>query len=158
MSPVTQTLTTEATEAFALLDKDSTGSIKTKDMGFLLRSLGLELSPTDVKEMERNADPFSSGFVKQADFFRQLEPASVIAQRAKTETRMALKEMAVGLARLFENKRTSDGSVSAREFRLALTRVGEKLSDDEFAEMCRDLKADANGRINVDSLSDLILA
>jgi calmodulin len=150
-----ENLVKEATEAFAFFDKGSEGSIKTKDMQVALRSLGFSFSPAQLKEMERDADPATMGYVKQADFLRQLSKAAVFTQQAKQETRKALQEMAQGMARLFEHKQTSDGTVSSQVFRHALTRVGDRLSDDEFTEMCKTLKVD-NGRIKLDVLSDFM--
>ncbi len=159
MNPtVSADLLKEAKDAFALFDKDSKGSIKTKDLAIVLRSLGFGLSAEALKEMERNADPGDLGVVKQQDFVRQLDKAVAFAQESKNETRKALKEMAVGIARLFENKSSSDGTISVKEFKNALVHVGEKLTEDEFTEMCKDLKVDAAGRISVDALGDFIVA
>ena len=159
MSKVSEETISQAREAFALFDKDSTGSIKTKDLGLLLTSVGFGLPPAALKQLERDADPFSAGTIKQAEFLRILDSAARMAEAWKSDTRKALTEMAIGLARLFEKKNNSDGStVSAKEFRLALTRMGQKLSDEEFTEMCRGIEIDSNGRIKIESLSNHILA
>ena len=155
---VSADLAKEAKEAFALFDKDSKGTIKTKDLGIVLRSLGFGLSASQLKEMEHNADPGDLGYVRQQDFLRQLGTAVEFANESKSETRKALKEMAIGLGRMFENKKTADGMISVKEFRNALIHIGEKLSDEEFTEMCKDLKVDGSGRMKVDELADFILA
>jgi len=158
MSTVSADLTKEAKDAFALFDKDSKGTIKTKDLGIVLRSIGFGLSAAQLKTMEQNADPGDLGVVKQQDFLRQLGTAVEYANESKNETRKALKEMATGLGRMFEGKKTADGTISIKEFRNALIHIGEKLSEEEFTEMCKNIKVDDSGRMKVDELADAILA
>ena len=153
---VSHELVKEAKDAFALFDKQSEGSIKTRDMGLILRSLGFALSVSELKKMEKDADKDGMGYVELPDFLRQLDKAVALAHASKEETKKAIKSMGEGLARLMENKKTSDGTIASRDFRQVLTRVGERLSPDEFTEMCHDLEV-SNGRISIDNITKYVL-
>jgi calmodulin len=153
---VSHELMKEAKVAFALFDKQSGGTIKTRDMGLILRSLGFALSGSDIKKMEKDADKDGMGLVKLPDFLRQLDAALALTRASKEETKKAIKLMDDGLARLVENKRSGSGSISSHYFRQALTRMGERMSQDEFVEMCRELEV-VDGRITVDALTKYVV-
>ena len=145
----------EAQEAFVLFDKDSAGHIPTKDMGLVLRSLGYSLSAGQLRELEQKADPSKSGRIKLADFMPQVLAAESIARESSAVAQKSLKQLAIGVQQLFEGKTPSEASkadsISLDDFKQIMTRIGERLSQTEFTDMCKDLEME-NDRIKIDNL------
>lgn len=145
----------EAQEAFALFDKQSSGSIETKDLGMVLRALGYSVSASQLKEIEKDADPEGSGYVKQSDFMRSVSKAESLAKASNIGAKKAIKEMGAGVQSLLEGKKVKNPeaaySISAADFKHMMTRVGEKVSASEYNDMIKDLEMDGN-RIKLDTL------
>ena len=150
-----ETIQNEANEAFSLFDKDSSGAIQTKDLGLVLRSLGYAISAVQLQQLEHNADPSQLGFVKQDDFMRQVARAESLARESDAGAKISLKGLGVGLQQLLESKSihnsNMEDSINAGDFRHVMTRMGEKISQDEFTELCKDLEI-VDGRIKISTL------
>ena len=154
---VPEELVSEAREAFNLFDKDSAGSIRTCDIGLVLRSLGFNLSDTDLTTMEAEVDPENLGFVKFQDFEKLLAKAVVISKASSAEARKVMKTLAVGLKQLgIMPGNESTESVPIHDLKHLLTRIGEKMSNEEFSEMCRDLEI-VDGKVSVDQLVNYLV-
>jgi calmodulin len=145
----------EAQEAFVLFDKDSAGSIPTKDLGLVLRSLGYSLSAAQLKELEQKADPSRSGCIKLAAFMVQLTAAESFARESSAAAKKSLKQLAVGVQQLLEGKTPTEAvmadSISLEDFKRIMTRIGERVSQTEFTEICKDLEVE-NDRVKIDTL------
>ena len=151
---VPEELVAEAREAFNLFDKDSAGSIRTCDIGLVLRSLGFNLSDTDLETMEDEIDPEKLGYVKFHDFEKLLTKAVVISKASSAEARKVIKTLGVGLREL--GIATNTEFVTIHDLKHLLTRIAEKMSADEFSEMCRDLDI-VDGKVSVDSLVNYLV-
>jgi calmodulin len=147
-------LKAEAREAFNLFDKDSAGSIRTCDIGLVLRSLGFNLSDTDLLAMEAEVDPEKLGFVKYQDFEKLLSKAIAISKASSAEAKKVIKTIGVLLAQL--GIATDTQSISVHDLKHLVTRVGEKMSNEEFSEMCRDLEI-VDGKISIDQLVNYLV-
>ena len=156
---VPEDLVAEAKEAFNLFDKDSAGSIRTCDIGLVLRSLGFNLSDTDLAAMEEDVDPEKLGFVRFPDFEKKLlAKAIVISKASSAEARKVMKTLGMSLKELGLATGNSESvtEVSIHDLKHLLTRVGEKMSNEEFSEMCRDLEI-VDGKVSVDQLVNYLV-
>lgn len=139
----------EAKEAFGLFDQDSAGSIRTKDLGLVLRSLGFNISTLELKKMEQDADPDELGFVKMTPFLRQLNTAVELSTASNMNAKVALKKLGTSAATLLGEK--DPEQISIHNLKHLLTRMGDKMSSEEFSELCRDIETE-NGHIKIDTL------
>ena len=149
-------LVAEAKEAFNLFDKDSAGSIRTCDIGLVLRSLGFNLSDNDLAAMESDIDPEKLGFVKFHDFEKLLAKAVVISKASSAEARKVMKTLSLSLRQLGLATEHSAETVSVHDLKHLLTRIGEKMSNEEFSEMCRDLEI-VDGKVSVEQLVNYLV-
>ncbi|VDI64645.1 Hypothetical predicted protein [Mytilus galloprovincialis] len=127
----------EFKEAFSLFDKDGDGTITTKELGTVMRSLGQNPTESELQDMINEVDIDGNG---QIDFEEFLQ---MMAKKMKdTDTEEEMKEA----FKVFD--RDNNGFISAQELRLVMANLGEKLTDEEVEEMIKE--ADMNGDGQVD--------
>ena len=149
----------EAREAFALFDKESAGSIRTVDLGLVLRSLGFTISTTELAAMEKDADPDELRFVKLPDFLRQVTTAVMLSKASNLSAKKALKGLGSSVEILLDKKtkKSATGdSISVAHLRHLLTRMGDRMSVEEFGEFCREIESEKS-RVKMDSLINFLV-
>ncbi|KAJ4455447.1 putative Calmodulin-related protein [Paratrimastix pyriformis] len=134
-------------EAFALFDKDQDGNITTKELGTVMRSLGLAPTEAELRAMVRDVDPGNTGLI---DF-------SVFCQLAlkKLQDSLNIEEELKEAFQCFDKNHT--GFVDARELRAMLTQVGEKLTDEEVDEMIREADCDSDSKVSLEEFLKMML-
>ncbi|MCO5571742.1 hypothetical protein L7F22_038028 [Adiantum nelumboides] len=136
----------EFKEAFALFDTSRNGSIASKDLGTVMRSLGQNPTEAELQDMTRDVDPHAKGTIDFDAFI------SLMARKLKdTDSEEELKEA----FKVFDKDR--NGFISAPELRHVMTNLGEKLTDEEVDEMIREAGIDPEGRVNYDEFVKMLL-
>lgn len=137
----------EFKEAFGLFDKDGDGSITTKELGTVIRSLGQNPTEEELQDMINEVDADGSGTIECQEFLE------LMAKKIKgTDSDEQLKEA----FRVFD--KDQNGFISAAELRHVLTNLGEKLTDEEIGEMVREADLDRDGQINYDEFVKVMMA
>eukprot|EP00915_Cephaloidophora_sp_WS-2016_P002572 GHVH01003450.1.p1 GENE.GHVH01003450.1~~GHVH01003450.1.p1 ORF type:complete len:151 (+),score=41.48 GHVH01003450.1:52-504(+) len=127
----------EFKEAFALFDSDGDGTISSKELGTVMRSLGQNPTEAELSDMINEVDVDGSGSIDFSEFL------SLMARKMKdTDSEDELREA----FKVFD--RDGNGFISAAELRHVMTNLGEKLSDEEVDEMIREADIDGDGQIN----------
>jgi len=127
MASLTPEQTAEYKEGFKLFDKKNQNTIPKEDLGTVMRALGL--NPTNAElatYMKSGADEHS---LTLDEFL-----AAMQTQNGKEDSPVEIKEA----FKIFD--RNDSGQVSAQELRHVLTTIGEKLSEQEFEEMWKEVK------------------
>ncbi|KAM5556195.1 calmodulin [Rosa sericea] len=137
----------EFKEAFSLFDKDGDGSITTKELGTVMRSLGQNPTEEELQDMINQVDADGSGTIECQEFL------DLMAKKIKgTDSDEQLKEA----FRVFD--KDQNGFISAAELRHVLTNLGEKLTDEELGEMVREADLDRDGQINYEEFVKVMVA
>ncbi|NXG10348.1 CALL4 protein, partial [Sakesphorus luctuosus] len=129
----------EFKECFSLYDKKQKGKIKASDLLAVLRCLGASPTPGEVQRhlhlhrIDRNAELDFSTFL------------NIMYRQMKQEE--PEKEILRALAMMDRQRR---GVISVAELRAKLTRLGEKLSEDEVDDLLREAKVGPSGTIKYD--------
>ncbi|KAF4674487.1 Calcium binding protein [Perkinsus chesapeaki] len=147
-SNLTSDQISEAKEAFSMFDRESEGEIPTDELSTVLRSLGYNCTAATLQQMIKDADPDETGKISEETFLRQVsraehESIQSSATPAQLEglrdgTRFFLGGKSVGeIRRLNES---GDDSVPADDLLYVLKAMGERLSDEEAAELAREVR------------------
>ncbi|KAH6659617.1 hypothetical protein BKA67DRAFT_652842 [Truncatella angustata] len=123
--------------AFDLFDKDSTGDITAEELGAVMKSLGLNPSEQELRDMVDEVDVDKNGSIDFDEFLKMMS-----MKVESTDVEKELKEA----FKVFD--RDNSGTISAEELRRVLSSLGENLTDAEIDEMLRS--ADTNGDGNID--------
>ena len=126
----------EFKEAFQIFDKDGDGSINTKELGSVMRSLGQNLSEEEIQKMIEEVDKDDSGTIDFREFL------GLITKKIKEKDN---DEELCEAFRLFD--KDGDGQISAHEFRYVMMTSGD-LNEQEIENMIREVDTDGDGYID----------
>ncbi|CAF4052927.1 unnamed protein product, partial [Adineta steineri] len=125
----------EFQEAFSLFDKDGDGTITTRQLGTVMRSLGENPTEAELQDMINEVDADGNGTIDFPDFL------TMMARKMKdTDSEEEIREA----FRVFDKDGT--GFLSADELRHVMTNLGEKLTDEEIDEFIREANIDEEGK------------
>ncbi|MBN3319116.1 KCNKD protein, partial [Atractosteus spatula] len=131
----------EFKEAFSLFDKDGDGTITTKELGTVMRSLGQNPTEAELQDMINEVDADGNGTIDFPEFL------TMMARKMKdTDSEEEIREA----FRVFD--KDGNGYISAAELRHVMTNLGEKLTDEEVDEMIREADIDGDGQVNYEEL------
>lgn len=128
---------TEFKSAFSFFDKNGDGTITTRELGTVLRSLGQNPTEKELKDMVKELDKDGNGIIDFDEFLAIAKKMSG-AQESEEELIQAFK--------VFD--RDGDGFITATELRHIMSNLGETLTDEEVDEMIRESDANGDGRID----------
>uniref|UniRef100_A0A0M3IGY0 Calmodulin n=1 Tax=Ascaris lumbricoides TaxID=6252 RepID=A0A0M3IGY0_ASCLU len=131
----------EFKEAFSLFDKDGDGTITTKELGTVMRSLGQNPTEAELQDMINEVDADGNGTIDFPEFL------TMMARKMKdTDSEEEIREA----FRVFD--KDGNGFISAAELRHVMTNLGEKLTDEEVDEMIREADIDGDGQVNYEGI------
>ncbi|KAL6847077.1 hypothetical protein ACP4OV_022930 [Aristida adscensionis] len=146
----------EFREAFAFFDKDGDGCITVEELATVMASLqGQRPGAEELREMIRDADADGNGTIDFAEFLalmarktaRDGGGAAAGDGEAEEELREAFK--------VFD--KDQNGFISAAELRHVMISLGEKLTDEEVAQMIREADLDGDGQVNFDEFVRMMM-
>ncbi|XP_053380399.1 uncharacterized protein LOC123564203, partial [Mercenaria mercenaria] len=136
----------EFREAFRLFDKDGSGTISTKELGIVMKTLGETKSDAELAKIIAEVDADGNG---EIDFNEYLEMMA---------NRMSYNGSADQIREAFKVfDREEKGYLTVEELRHIMTNLGERLADEEVDEMLSIVDADGNGCIDYEDQTVLIL-
>ena len=127
----------ELKEAFSLFDKDGDGTITTKELGTVMRSLEQSPTETELQDMINEVDVDHNGTIDFPEFL------TMMASQMNSD---ACEEEIQEAFRVFDK----DGNdyISATELRQVMINLGEQLTDEEVDEMIKEADMDGDGQVN----------
>ena len=128
----------EFKSAYKAHSKDDETPLQNKDLGTVVRSLGLYPSEADVARMIEEFDAEGMGWIDIADFLKLM--AREIKEPVMTEEEIR------AAFRVFDKE--SNGFIPATELRHVLMGVGEALEEEEMEELIRNAEVDGDGQVN----------
>merc|ERR1712150_352675 len=136
----------EFKEAFSLFDKDGDGTITTKELGTVMRSLGQNPTEAELQDMINEVDADGNGTI---DF---PEVLTMMTRKMKdTDSEEEIRDA----FRVFDKDGT--GFISAAQLRHVMANLGEKLTDEEVDEMIREADIDGDGQVNYEDFVKMMM-
>ncbi|XP_069110890.1 uncharacterized protein [Argopecten irradians] len=136
----------EFKEAFSLFDKDGDGTITSKELGTVMRSLGQHPTESDLKDMINEVDTDGSGTIDFPEF---------LSMMVRTLKDSPDHEELLEAFRVFD--KDGNGFINAKELRHVMISLGEKLTEEEVDEMIKEADQDGNEQIDYGEFVSMIL-
>lgn len=135
----------EYKEAFNLFDSDGDGTITSKELGVVMRSLGQTPTEAELKEMIAEVDANKDGTIDFKEFLG-LMATQTKERDSEEELREAFK--------VFD--KDGNGFISAAELRHVMTSLGEKLTDEEVDAMMKEADTDGDGQVDIEEFTKMM--
>ena len=136
-------------EIFAEFDKDGDGTLATKYIGTIMRSLGQSPTEDELKRIIIEVDADGSGFMDFSEFLTMM--ADYIKEEG-TDT----KEDICTAFRAFDD--AGKGVIPVDELKYVLTNLGDALTEEEVEELIRTADADNTGKVKYEDFVTKMMA
>lgn len=132
----------ELKKVFESYDAEGTGGIPVSKLGAVMRTLGYELTDSNLQNI---LGPVKRTSLTFSEFITMIAK-DVLAENTEEEFEKVFK--------VFD--RNGDGFVSCAELRHAMTTLGQKLSTEDVDEMIRAADKDAKGKLTFDEFVTMV--
>lgn len=122
-----------------IYDKDGSDTLDVKEVGQLLRALGMTPTFVQVREIVREFDKDKSGSLSFDEFLNLY---------AKYKAPPSTSKELLEAFKVFDTN--GDGSISAKELSEALTTLGDPLPEVQVKELIKTLDKNGNGKVSID--------
>ena len=137
----------EFKEAFSLFDRDGDGTITTKELGTVMRSLGQNPKEEELNDMINEVDCDGNGTIDFEEFLIMMS-----RKMKDTDSEEELREA----FKVFDND--GNGFINVEELRQVMTNLGERLSDEEVEMMIKEADIDGDGLVNYEEFIAMMSA
>ena len=136
----------ECTKIFNLFDTNKDGKIDTKELGDVMRALGVQPKQTELLEIVKKVDTNASGNIDLNEFLSLFE-RKVEDNDTEGDLIEAFKSI----------DNDGDGLISAKELRHIMATLGEQVTEEEADEMIKEADYDGDGFINYHDFYRIIM-
>lgn len=127
----------ELKEAFSMYDLDGDGVITTRELGSVMRTVGLNPTEAEILNFIKEADTDNSGSINFEEF-----SVMMVDKMRNIDS----EEDIIEAFKVFDMD--NKGYITVHELRHIMTNLGEKLTDQEVTDMMREADGDGDGVIN----------
>ncbi|XP_063428911.1 calmodulin-A-like [Mytilus trossulus] len=138
-SKLTKAQVQEFKEAFKNFDKNGDGKISCKELRTFLKSVGQDASDAEVQRIMLRVDHDNSGSIEFQEFLIMMSTETAPEPPATNDQfRDAFREF----------DKDGNGVITMKEFKKAMAKLGNKLSDKQVKQMIKEVDIDGDGEIN----------
>ena len=132
---------------FDLFDKDSSGTITTKELGTVMRNLGQNPSEEELKQLIREVDLNGDGTIDFKEFL-----CLMVKKMDDSDIDQELQDA----FKFFDGDK--DGYLTSLELRNAMNNLGDEYTPEEAEEMIKEGDLDNDGKISFDEFMKIVLS
>ena len=132
---------------FDLFDKDSSGTITTKELGTVMRNLGQNPSEEELKQLIREVDLNGDGTIDFKEFL-----CLMVKKMDDSDIDQELQDA----FKFFDGDK--DGYIPSLELRNAMNNLGDEYTPEEAEEMIKEGDLDNDGKISFDEFMKIVLS
>jgi len=143
---LSQTMVRELEEAFFLFDYDKDGKITVREVGAAVRSVGLNPTELELKDMINDVNGIGGTVDVQT-------LSQIIVKRVKDMK--VSPEVLKDCLLVFDKQGT--GMISVHDLKMSLTTLGERVTDEELDELIRVVDQDGEGMVRADDMVKVLL-
>ena len=136
----------EFREAFQAFDKDGNGSITTKELGTVMRSLGQNLSEAEIKEMIDIVDEDKSGTIDFQEFLHLMFRKMKIIDK---------EEELLDAFNILD--KDGNGKISKYELRYIIMSTESGLTEEEIEDFIKTIGIDEDGNVDLQDFINVIM-
>jgi len=133
--------------AFDMFDKDGDGAISCRELGIVMRSLGINPNEVELQDMIQEHDTDGSGQIEFEEFCEMM-------LKHMEEDPRTQEEVYREAFRTFD--KDGSGCISAEELRTVMGSLGETLTDEEIDQMIQEADIDKDGEINYEEFVQMM--
>jgi calmodulin len=126
-------------EAFKMFDTNNTGQIGVDQIRKALKKFGQDLTRKEVEDMIKDLDVDGSGFLSFEEFVTLMTTQTV-------EEVVSVEDEVIRAFRTFD--KDGNGKISMSEFRFILTKLGDKMPENEVDEVFKEADLNHDGVLN----------
>lgn len=138
----------ELKEAFDEFDKDGSGTITTKELLPVLRSIGQNPTEDEILGLVIEYDVNGDGTIDFDEFIEMMTKHTQETVDQTAEMREAFK--------IFD--RDGNGYIDFAELKTVITRMGEPLTDKEADEIFKQADSNGDGKLDYDEFVQMMLS
>ncbi|OMJ75308.1 hypothetical protein SteCoe_25583 [Stentor coeruleus] len=136
----------EFKEVFSLFENENSRTITTKQLGTVIRSLGLNPTEGEIQEIIKKVDVDDNGTIDFSEFLN-------IMSRMIDD-----KDIEQELLEAFNAfDKDGDGLIDIADIRHSMKILGEKLSSGKFYEDAYEIDCDVDGKINFEEFLKMLI-
>ena len=132
---------------FDLFDKDSSGTITTKELGTVMRNLGQNPSEEELKQLIREVDLNGDGTIDFKEFL-----CLMVKKMDDSDIDQELQDA----FKFFDGDK--DGYITSLELRNAMNNLGDEYTPEEAEEMIKEGDLDNDGKVDYDEFMKIVLS
>ena len=132
---------------FNLFDKDSSGTITTKELGTVMRNLGQNPSEEELKQLIREVDLNGDGTIDFKEFL-----CLMVKKMDDSDIDQELQDA----FKFFDGDK--DGYITSLELRNAMNNLGDEYTPEEAEEMIKEGDLNNDGKIDYDEFMKIVLS
>ena len=125
----------EFKDGFIIFDKDNNGSITSKELGVVMRSVGENPTEEELQEMIDEVDANGNGTIEFPEFLTMMKAKDTDREKEIQEA-----------FRFFD--KDGNGFISAAELGQVVASLGEKITEEEVDKMIQEADTDGDGQVN----------
>ena len=146
MEEISDIILKEYRDAFENLDKNNNGFISVKNLGTIMKSLGLNPSDQELKDIIAEVDLDGNGTIEFNEF--------VLMMHKRTKDSDPEEDI-ISAFRVFD--KDENGIITTKDLRHLMTTMGDKLTDDEIDLLIEEADSDGNGIINYEEFVRMMM-